>query len=699
MKHALWLSAFCAVVLAVSGAGPAQSPFADAVAVWHMGDLKDSAGRSDLTIKGDVGVGVELAAAERAASLARGGDGRAARFGGGYLDAGQGAEGKLNLAGRAFTLCVRLRDPDGNWNAPLFSKHGGHEKLVYNLFSHDFGQGKVIGFELGSEGTRGMTQVIVPLKKLGATDWHDVICRFDGAKLQLFVDGVWMDEGFPMGRLREGNREPCLIGAESGNGSVKSGWRGMIDHVAIWSRAVSDTEIEMLSGGVAEVSARRLRYLGPTPSMQYFRPHNQFNVGDTLPFFHDGTFHFYYLLDRGHHSAKGGQGAHQWAHASSRDLVHWTEHPLAIPITRDEEGSICTGSVFFHAGTYYGFYATRVIGKGEQLSLATSTDGIHFAKTQPNPFLLPDAKYTNGFRDPHVFLDKQTGLFHLLVSTMLKDGKRGCLAHYTSADLKQWKETEPFLIEGGEVPECPDYFEWNGWYYLLFSNGQVARYRMSKNPLGPWQKPRVDVIDGGAARVMKTAAFTGNRRIGTASIWPQGYAGWAVFRELVQHQDGTLGSKFVPEMIPASGDPAALTTPGSNVKVSAARVSSAEGIGQIALNGLPANGRIRMRLSGKAAGFGLRLRATDGSGGGHEVRFAPAERKVLVGGGRTLSDVEGLDRPISLDLILKDNILDLCINDQRTLVNWVPALSGSTLILFVDKGEANITDLEARPLR
>ena len=25
------------------------------------------------------------------------------------------------------------------------------------------------------------------------------------------------------------------------------------------------------------------QYLGPLPSMQYFRPHNQFNVGDTLP--------------------------------------------------------------------------------------------------------------------------------------------------------------------------------------------------------------------------------------------------------------------------------------------------------------------------------------------------------------------------------------------------------------------------------
>ena len=125
------------------------------------------------------------------------------------------ANGKLNLKGNAFTLCARLRDPEGNWMAPLFSKHGGHTNLVYNLFSHDFGQGQVIGFELGTDGTKGMTQVSVPLAMIGEREWHDLVCRYDGAKLQIFVDGVWMDEGFPMGALRQGNREPCLIGAES----------------------------------------------------------------------------------------------------------------------------------------------------------------------------------------------------------------------------------------------------------------------------------------------------------------------------------------------------------------------------------------------------------------------------------------------------------------------------------------------------
>jgi beta-fructofuranosidase len=700
MPAALWFCILCLALCAASAMAGPPNPFADAIAAWHMADLKDSAGASNLTAHGDVKTGIELTGADRIASRARGGDGRVAQFDGGHLDAGQGAGGKLNLAGGAMSLCIRLRDPGGNWMAPLFSKHGGHEKLVYNLFSHDFGQGRVIGFELGTEGTRGMTQVAVPVKLIGPSEWHDIICRYNGATLQLFVDGVWMDEGFPIGALRQGNREPCLIAAESVNGAVKSGWRGMIDHAAIWSRALTDSEIEALSGRADEVQARKTRYLGPTPSMQYFRPHNQFNVGDTLPFFHDGVFHFYYLLDRGHHSAKGGQGAHQWAHASSRDLVHWTEHRLAIPITRETEGSICTGSVFFHAGTYYGFYATRIAGKGEHLSLATSHDGIQFTKAEPDPFLSPGAQYTSGFRDPHVFLDQRTGLFHLLVSTMLKEGKRGCLAHYTSADLKRWAEAEPFLIEGNEVPECPDYFEWNGRYYLLFSHGQVAHYRMSANPLGPWNRPRVDTIDGAAARVMKTAAFTGNRRIGTASIWPQGYAGWPVFRELIQREDGTLGSRFVPEMIPPTGEAVELRLEGPAAAGDSRRIrlQAAEGTAAATLHGMPRNACVRLRVENGAAVVGLRLRST-GENDGHEVRIAMAQRKVSVVGGQSLADVDGLDRPFTLDIILKDSILDVCVGEQRTLVNWVPDLAGDRLVLFVEKGAASFTEISARPLR
>jgi hypothetical protein len=215
---------------------------------------------------------------------------------------------------------------------------------------------------------------------------------------------------------------------------------------------------------------------------------------------------------------------------------------------------------------------------------------------------------------------------------------------------------------------------------------------MSQHPLGPWEHPKVDVIDGAGARVMKTAAFTGNRRIGTAGLWPQGYAGWAIFRELVQNADGTLGSKFVPEMIPATGPAAAL-----DFKALSDGISG--DAGQAMLSGLPSNGRVQLRVDARAASFGIRLRAKDDQGEGHEVRFAPAERKVWVTGGHSLAEVEGLDRAFSVDVIMKDNILDVCVGGQRTLVNWVPNLSGDRMIMFVEKGEASFEEIAAQPLR
>jgi hypothetical protein len=50
-----------------------------------LDDLKDSAGNRHLVVQGAITVDVPLEGADRAALLARGGDGKAARFEGGYL--------------------------------------------------------------------------------------------------------------------------------------------------------------------------------------------------------------------------------------------------------------------------------------------------------------------------------------------------------------------------------------------------------------------------------------------------------------------------------------------------------------------------------------------------------------------------------------------------------------------------------------
>lgn len=240
--------------------------------------------------------------------------------------------------------------------------------------------------------------------------------------------------------------------------------------------------------------------------MLYFKPDGDFFAGDCMPFFHDGIFHLYYLLDENHHKALNGLGGHQWAHASTIDLIHWQHHPLALAIDEEFEKSICTGSIFYHEGTYYAFYATRLANWHQHLAWATSSDAIHFQKQQPNPLASPPAAYSPlHFRDPRPFQDPETGLFHLLVTAMLAEpelaGRGGCLAHLTSPDLENWTLQKPFLIPGyGDAPECPDYFFWNGWYYLIFSNALTARYRMADSPLGPWLRPPVDTLDGSLSR-------------------------------------------------------------------------------------------------------------------------------------------------------------------------------------------------------
>src|ERR1019366_412597 len=223
-----------------------------------------------------------------------------------------------------------------------------------------------------------------------------------------------------------------------------------------------------------------------------------------MPFFHAGRWHLFYLFDRHHGQSKWGLGAHQWAHASTTDLVNWEHHPLAIALTQETEGSICTGSVFFHAGTYHAFYSVRMADhSASPLCMATSEDGIHFAKHPPFAYLMAPYK-PEPARDPVVFREEATGRFHLLATTSLADG-RGCLAHLVSPDLRHWEQREPFLIPGlpGE-PECPDIFAWRGWHYLIFSHQGIAHYRIARSALGPWQAPVVDVFEGPEAMVMKT---------------------------------------------------------------------------------------------------------------------------------------------------------------------------------------------------
>ncbi len=452
-------------------------------------------------------------------------------------------------ATKTMTLLVRVKNLRAVGDLAVW--HDAEGKPVARLFVvEDAGKHPaLLCFELAFAFNPVPLRLSAPTARLGAGQAHRIVVRHLGYRLELFIDGVLVDEDWPVGLMRPAR----------GVASIAS---GVVEHLSWWSRALDDDEVQVASGGREGLAAREDRYLGAmTPLGQYWRPRGfDVNVGDCMPFFDEssGQFHLFYLFDRRHGASMWGCGAHQWAHATTTDLVHWEHHPLALAIDGDLTGSICTGSVFSHAGIFYAFYAVRMADRTPApLCVATSRDGVHFVKAPPLMRLA--APYdSQASRDPVVFRDAATGLFHMLATTALADPAQpgawtGCLAWFVSRDLEHWEQREPFYVPGGaDHPECPDYFEWNGWYYLLFSLQGIARYRMSRQPFGPWQQPPVDTLDGPKMRVMKTAAFHGNRRIGAVFVadTADGYAGAVVFRELVQHPDGTLTTQWPVEMAP-----------------------------------------------------------------------------------------------------------------------------------------------------
>jgi sucrose-6-phosphate hydrolase SacC (GH32 family) len=473
----------------------------------------------------------------------------------------------------------------------------------------------------------------------------------------------------------------------------------------------------------AQLGVRYDPSIQSTENLQYWRPKGDLFVGDCMPYFHAGKFSLYWLLDSAHHAGLGGLGGHQWAVSSTTDLKNWKQGPVVIGIDESWEKSICTGSVAFYKGTYYAFYATRLLDKNgkvnEQLSYATSKDGIKFDKQTPNPFYSSAPGYSKrDFRDPKVFIDEKTGEFHLLVSSWQENPvlthAGGCLVHLVSKDFKNWTVKDPVLTGQPSVPECADYFLWKGWYYLTYGDGLETWYVKSKNPYGPWEYPKNQALREWGASVVKTAEFTGGRRLTTA--WIPGrsnnsdhggkmFAGNTVFRELTQQPDGTLNTKFPREMIPETEAPLDLKiSPDESASLTGMnnlQITSPNGTGAAHLdNKLPGRYRITLEISPAASveEYGFYLKADARADKGYRLNFSPNEQVVSIGG-YDLRAVTGLNKTIKVDIIVNNDIIDVSIDNRRTLVTRLPEQKGEFLWFYAKHGDVKFNAIKVSPLK
>lgn len=188
----------------------------------------------------------------------------------------------------------------------------------------------------------------------------------------------------------------------------------------------------------------------------------------------DGTYHLFFQ----HNPAGTRWGNMSWGHATSSDLLHWEEQPLAIGQTFDEDGDsiedIFSGSIVVDEDNSAGFgpagskplvaiYTSAYTAKHPEhagiqaQSLAYSLDdGQTWTKYDGNPVL--DRNSAN-FRDPKVFwYDGPAGSYWVMTAVEALDHK---VVLYKSTDLKSWEHLSDFgpANSTAGIWECPDLFE------------------------------------------------------------------------------------------------------------------------------------------------------------------------------------------------------------------------------------------------
>ncbi|MEB6549790.1 glycoside hydrolase family 32 protein [Heyndrickxia sporothermodurans] len=198
-----------------------------------------------------------------------------------------------------------------------------------------------------------------------------------------------------------------------------------------------------------------------------------------------GEYHVFYQ----HHPFDENWGPMHWGHVKSKDLVHWEHLPIALTPTEDYEKDGCfSGSAVDDNGVLTLIYTGNIFVDREKdivdqsQCIATSVDGIHFTKEAANPVISKHPEEGSGhFRDPKVW--RHGEYWYMVLGT--RKGNTGKVILYKSKDLRQW-EYLGVLAESDETLgymwECPDFFELDGKYVLMFSpQGMEAKGDLYNN--------------------------------------------------------------------------------------------------------------------------------------------------------------------------------------------------------------------------
>ena len=188
-------------------------------------------------------------------------------------------------------------------------------------------------------------------------------------------------------------------------------------------------------------------------------------------------------------------------HASSQDLIHWTDlGPALVPIPDTwNDRSIATGSVAKHDGKWWMLF-TGIGTKQCGLGLAVSDDLMTWKKVGDGP-VIPmgkpfDATWQGqpiqwfAIADPYLYPEAVDGWYYVVINSQVVGApiaESGCLATMRSRDMKTWEPAAvisyPGWVERQETPQI--WHHGNRWYMYFgaaHDHGLSDKYKAEMPP-------------------------------------------------------------------------------------------------------------------------------------------------------------------------------------------------------------------------
>lgn len=240
----------------------------------------------------------------------------------------------------------------------------------------------------------------------------------------------------------------------------------------------------------------------------------------------NGKYHFFYQFwdDVVH-------GPMHWAHATSTDLIHWEEEPIAF--YPDANGTMFSGCAVIDeentSGLFEGSEGGIVAlitedGNGQRVKVAYSTDGYNWTKVDKIAADWSDDPLGDGaFRDPKVF--RWENKWFMVIAG-------GPLRIYSSDNLLEWEceSTYSWLHT-----ECPD-------LYPIEANDGNVKWVLSRGGRG-YKVGDFKEVDGNWTFVPDTAYA--NNKDGIMNFGEDSYAAMTYY----VNDFGTAANPTLPELI------------------------------------------------------------------------------------------------------------------------------------------------------